>query len=200
VAAAALVLAIVSAVVALVSLYFARRAAEAAVIATRIELDRRHAELRPSFRVTCEKQGGEHLRLAIALTGPPELGHLDELVVTIRDSNYFRLKPLTTAGAPAPDQVWGPVRFVPGTGLVPPRVPAQKGRTPPAERPGRSGCRWAKHTSTTLNPLRLLRTGRQSNGAWRLARLFSFVSRDVEKAGTHGLLSARSTPAAALPV
>ena len=120
---AALVIAIVSATTTIVGLYFARRAAQAANTATRIELDRRHAELRPRFRVTCQRvnPGGEQLRLVIELTGPPDLERLDdELIVTIRDASFFRRKAVSSlvipSSEPTADHVWGPVRFVPGTG------------------------------------------------------------------------------------
>jgi hypothetical protein len=79
-------------------------------------------ELRPRFRATCQRlnPGGDQLRLVIELMGPPDLEHLDELTVTIRDDKFHRLKPVSRPDIPStdqvPDHVWGPVRFVPGTG------------------------------------------------------------------------------------
>jgi hypothetical protein len=108
-------------------------AAEAANSATKIELQRRHAELRPRFRVTCERlnPGGEQLRLVVELTGPPDLERLDDLIVTIRDDRFSRLKPTSSLDTPSaqklPDHVWGPVRFVPGTGPGVTTRPGAKG-------------------------------------------------------------------------
>jgi hypothetical protein len=121
VASAALIVAIVSAVVTVVGLYFAKRAADAATTATRMERERRHAEMRPRYLVTCEEQspGTEQRLLLVKLVGPGELEALDELAVTIRDYSHFRLKPAPGPGnqpQPVPDEVWGPLRFVPGTG------------------------------------------------------------------------------------
>lgn len=117
---AAIIVAVLSAAITIVAVYFARRAADAADTATNIELERRHAELRPHFKVTCQQlnPGSEQLRMTVQLIGPPDLEQLEELTVTIRDDNYFRLKRPPAPGStdlPA-DHVWGPTRFVPGTG------------------------------------------------------------------------------------
>jgi len=121
VAVVALIVSIVAVLVTLVGLYFARRAADAATTATNIEKARRHAEMRPRYLVTCEavNPGAEQRRLLVKLVGPGELEGLDELSVTIRDDSHFRLKPAPNPGQPPEsvlDQVWGPLRFVPGTG------------------------------------------------------------------------------------
>lgn len=54
------------------------------------------------------------------LSGPPELERLDELTVTIRDDHPWRGQGTPLAGGPTPEQVaaqiWGPRRFIPGTG------------------------------------------------------------------------------------
>jgi hypothetical protein len=143
VAVAALIVSIVAALVTLVGLYFARRAADAATTATNIEKARRHAEMRPRYLVTCEavNPGAEQRRLLVKLVGPGELEGLDELSVTIRDDSHFRLKPAPNPGQPPEsvlDQVWGPLRFVPGTG---PGV---------GTRPGWVGADQAGRTTTSL--------------------------------------------------
>jgi hypothetical protein len=56
----------------------------------------------------------------VELLGPPELGGLDELVVTIRNDNPWRGQSTPLAGGPSPDEVaahlWSPLKFVRGTG------------------------------------------------------------------------------------
>lgn len=112
VAIAALLVAIGSLIATAIGLTFARKAAGAANIANRIEIDRRHAELRPRYEVTCLPQvGTDRQTLKVKLLGPGELESVDEVKVTIRDESVFRLK---LPGAA--DEVWGPYRFVPGTG------------------------------------------------------------------------------------
>jgi hypothetical protein len=121
VAVAALILSIASILVTVVAVYFGKRSADAATTATNIERERRHAEMRPRYLVTCDapNPGTDQRRLYVKLAGPGELGALDQLTVTIRDDSHFRLKPAPAPGQPpesVPDQVWGPLRFVPGTG------------------------------------------------------------------------------------
>ncbi len=118
---AALVLSIVSILVTAVAVYFGKRSADAATTATNIERERRHAEMRPRYLVTCDapNPGTDHRNLYVKLAGPGELEALDQLTVTIRDDSHFRLKPAPAPGQPpesVPDQVWGPLHFVPGTG------------------------------------------------------------------------------------
>jgi type II secretory pathway pseudopilin PulG len=126
---AALVVSIVSALAALTAVVYARRsdrssARSAAAAATTAELDmqRRNAELMPQFRITCEpaNPGSPDLGLNVSLSGPPELRQLDELTVTIRDDHPWRAQGTPLAGGPTPEQVaaqiWGPYRFIPGTG------------------------------------------------------------------------------------
>jgi hypothetical protein len=117
----ALILSAFSVLFTAVALYFGKRGADAATTATNIEKERRHAEMRPRFRVTCEapSPGIEQRRLRVKLAGPGELETLDELTVTIRDGSHFRLKPAPPPGQSSDsvrDQVWGPLHFVPGTG------------------------------------------------------------------------------------
>jgi hypothetical protein len=118
---AALILSIVSILVTAVAVYFGKRSADAATTATDIERERRHAEMRPRYLVTCDatNSGTDHWTLYVKLAGPGELEALDQLTVTIRDDSHFRLKPAPAPGQSpesVPDQVWGPLRFVPGTG------------------------------------------------------------------------------------
>jgi TIR domain len=95
----------------------------AADIVTYIELERRHDELTPRFRVRCEpwSEGNDtDLRLRVQLTGPTSLGRIDGLTVTIRDDHFRRGEGPLTAGGPTREQIkrqiWGPYRFRPGTG------------------------------------------------------------------------------------
>lgn len=118
---AALFISIISALAAVTAAFFGKRGVDAAKIATAMEKERRHAEMRPRYLVTCQAPAfaGGQTRLVVKLTGPGELEELNELTVTIRDDNFFRLKPASTPGQ-APDSVndhvWGPLRFVPSTG------------------------------------------------------------------------------------
>lgn len=106
--------------------YQARSAAAEANAAARtlaeIERDRRHAELCPRLRVSCEplNPGGEHQKLRVALLGPPGLDRLDMLTVTIRDDHHRRGEGTFRMGGPTREelkrQIWGPYRFTPGTG------------------------------------------------------------------------------------
>lgn len=106
--------------------YQARSAAAEANAAARtlaeIERDRRHAELCPRLRVTCEplNPGGKYQQLRVALLGPPGLDRLDRLTVTIRNDHHRRGEGPLRLGGPTPEdlkrQIWGPYRFPPGTG------------------------------------------------------------------------------------
>ena len=100
-----------------------RSAPDATAILARIELDRRHAELTPQFRLRYEPWTGGNdvdLRLRVQLTGPTSLGRVDGLTVTIRDDHFRRGDGPLTAGGPTreqiKEQIWGPYRFRPGTG------------------------------------------------------------------------------------
>jgi hypothetical protein len=130
VAGAALIVAISSALVAAIGVWFGKRSADAAIS---IERERRHAEIRPRYLVTLEapSPGTEQRHLLVKLIGPGELETIDRLGVTIRDYSYFRLKPPGSA----PDEVWGPLRFVPGTG---PGFVATRSRAGVADRAGRT--------------------------------------------------------------
>ncbi len=134
-ALAALLVAIVSALAAIGGLGYTRRSAkaadtsaeaaeksaDAAAVTAQLDLDRRHSELTPRFRITCEPAGGPGgMRMTIALTGPPELERLDELIVTVRDDHPWRAQASPPAGGPTPEQaagqIWGLWRFSPHTG------------------------------------------------------------------------------------
>src|SRR5260370_22314936 len=126
---AALVVAIVAALSAVGAVWYARRsdrsAARSAVAASTtaaLDMQRRNAELTPRLRVSCEPSnpGSPTLRLGVFLSGPPELERLDALTVTLRDDHPWRGQGTPLAGGPTPEQVvaqiWGPYRFIPGTG------------------------------------------------------------------------------------
>lgn len=128
-ALAALIVAIVSAVAGVGGLALARRSAtsaarsaDAAAVTAALDVDRRHSELTPRFRLTCEpwNPGIDTLRLRVCLTGPPELERLDELTVMIRDDHPWRGQGTPLAGGPTPEQVaqqiWGRWRFTPRVG------------------------------------------------------------------------------------
>ena len=69
-AIAALLVAIGSLIATAIGLTFARKAAGAADIANRIEIDRRHAELRPRYEVTFLPKDGTQQTLKVKLLGP----------------------------------------------------------------------------------------------------------------------------------
>lgn len=90
-----------------------------------IERDRRHSELTPRLRVSCElwTVGNDKLRLRVALVGPPDLGQIDKFTVSIRDDHFRRRDERLIAETPSAkntdeilQQVWGPYRFSPGVG------------------------------------------------------------------------------------
>jgi hypothetical protein len=87
-----------------------------------LEAGRWHVERTPQFRVTISgaNPGEEHLNLSVFLVGPPDLEGLDSMTVRIRDDYPGRAEGNLLAGGPSPDQVaaqiWGPYRFLPGSG------------------------------------------------------------------------------------
>ncbi|MHB8290389.1 MAG: hypothetical protein ACYDEY_14390 [Acidimicrobiales bacterium] len=128
-AVVALVVSIVSAVVAVASMWdshrsarSAARSASAAETTAALDQQRRHAEITPHFRVTCQRGNAEvdRLDLRLFLIGPPELERLDTLVVVVRDDHPWRNTATQLAGGPTAEavakQIWGPYRFVPGVG------------------------------------------------------------------------------------
>jgi hypothetical protein len=116
----ALVVAIVSLVLSGFAVWYARRQAVAAEGATELEASRRHEEMTPRLRVTINADVTVNLRLRVFLAGPAELGRLDGLTVTIRDDRPGRAGESRIAGGSSREevaaQVWGPFRFVPGSG------------------------------------------------------------------------------------
>lgn len=133
---AALIVAIVSALASVAAVQYARRsdqsaersavASERSAVASEaraaLEGQRRHAEMTPRFRITVApaNPGSDSLRLGVFLVGPPELDRLDSLTVTIRDDHPWRAQGSPLAGGPSTEevaaQIWGPYRFMPGTG------------------------------------------------------------------------------------
>ncbi|MGI9000774.1 MAG: hypothetical protein ACR2GH_03830 [Pseudonocardia sp.] len=106
--------AVVAAVAALGSWKAAMSSARSAEALTRIERERRQAELRPRFELTCTGATvGPSATLQVRLAGPPELGGLDDVHVTIRDDR--RRQPTMIANGPSSDDIasviWGPLRF-----------------------------------------------------------------------------------------
>jgi hypothetical protein len=96
---------------------------KAAAKLTVIENQRRHSELCPRLRVTCEpfNPGSEILRLRVMLVGPPGLDRLDRMTVTIRNDQFRRGEGHQEhMGGPTQEEVrrhiWGPYRFTPHTG------------------------------------------------------------------------------------
>src|SRR5260370_36470175 len=62
----------------------AAKSAEAAAATAALDADRRHSELTPRFRVTCQPARQDGLDMVIFLAGPPEAARPDALQGTIR--------------------------------------------------------------------------------------------------------------------
>jgi hypothetical protein len=89
----------------------------------RIESERRKAEQTPLFRLRCQPLPPGHnaeLLLRVQFSGPTSLGRIDGVTVTIRDDHSRRGEGALLTGGPTREQVkeriWGPYRFLPGTG------------------------------------------------------------------------------------
>jgi hypothetical protein len=127
VALAALIVSIVSALTAIGSVLYTKQSANAATATAALDAERRQAELTPRFHITCERwnTGSDKLRLTVQLTGPLQLGALDELTFKIRDDHHWRAEHEPLAGGPTREQiaaqVWGQWRLTPGS--VPNRGP-----------------------------------------------------------------------------
>ncbi len=101
-----------------------QQANAAATKLTAIESQRRHNELCPRLRMTCEpfNPGSDTLRLRVMLAGPHGLDRLDRLTVTIRNDHLRRGEGSYQEHMDSPTQeqirahIWGPYRFTPGTG------------------------------------------------------------------------------------
>jgi hypothetical protein len=95
------------------------RSASAAETTTALETGRRHEELAPRYRVEVTRAAGFAM-LSVCLVGPPELGRLDGLTVTMRDTNPFPSlwKEPQMPDPATPEQlaegIYGPYRFYPG--------------------------------------------------------------------------------------
>src|SRR2546430_16121240 len=119
----------------------------------------------PRFRITCEPSnpGSPALRLGVFLSGPPELERLDALAVAIRDDHPWRGQGTPLVGGPTSEQaaaqIWGPYRFIPGTG---PGADSARG-IPGADRTSRA---WLG----TARPTRQNRPGPTSRPASRPRR------------------------------
>lgn len=102
----------------------AEQATQAATKLAEIESQRRHSELCPRLRITCQplNSGSDILRMQVALVGPPGLDRIDMLTVTIRNDNFLRGEDpvLEHMGGPTQEDVkrhiWGPYRFTPRVG------------------------------------------------------------------------------------
>jgi hypothetical protein len=126
--------------------------------------------------ITCTpiNPGSDQLRLTVALTGPPELHQLDRLIVTIRDDHSGRQSSTTLPGGPTPEQlhaqIWGPLRFVPGTG---PGADPTRG-VPGADPTGRStpttGLPVGEELPFALEPSPPPRWSNHTHQAWRQER------------------------------
>lgn len=108
---ASLVISLLALVAAGASALYARRQSAAQNRATAIEDDRRHGELTPVFRASCEVSGdpGDSATLKIALTGG--IDALDEVVVTVQDESgidhWGRGLPAGVTHEQAEAFVWG---------------------------------------------------------------------------------------------
>jgi hypothetical protein len=117
-AVASLILAIIAILIAGASAAYTRKQATEQARVASIEQDRRHDELTPEFKITCEARDndGNRAELNLELIGPAGLAELDQLIVRIRD-DIPRRKPrdgsqLTQEQIAA--VIWGPYRIVTG--------------------------------------------------------------------------------------
>lgn len=176
-AIAALIVSIVVTLAAVGSVWYARNADRSAARTAALDLQRRHAEIRPRFRVTCAaaNPGSETVVLTVALIGPPELERLDGLTVVIRDDNPWRAEAAgRTAVGPTAEQIaaqiWGPRRFIPGTG---PLADPVRG-VPGADRTGRTtpttGMPVGEELRFFLEPTRPPQRSSQSQPDWQRER------------------------------
>jgi hypothetical protein len=106
-----------------VAAWAARQANATASKLAEIEGQRRHSELCPVLRVTCEhfNAGSEILTLRVMLSGPPGLDRVDGLAATIRNDHFLRGQGHQEFfGGPTEEDikrhVWGPYRFTPHVG------------------------------------------------------------------------------------
>ena len=102
------------------------KSASAAETVVALDRSRRHEQLTPQFRVTVVRkpqfkfERNFEYMMTVYLVGPHELGQLDSLTIRIQDDRPGRAEGPLMPGGPSREelaaQVWGPRRFVPGTG------------------------------------------------------------------------------------
>ncbi len=87
-----------------------------------VEEERRHAELRPQFKVWCEPYSETIFYLNLLLDGPDGLDQIDSFKVSIRNNKNIEPDPLVipvrdSEGHPTDEelqnQIWAPFRFSP---------------------------------------------------------------------------------------
>jgi hypothetical protein len=186
-----LIVAIVSALAAVGAVRYARRldgraseavtaarqsaaAAERSAVASEkraaLESARRHDELIPRFWVSAEPSVDPR-RLLVFLQGPPELARLDGLTVTIRDDRPGRAEGPHLAGGPTPEQIagqiWGPFRFIPGTGPGASPTGEFQGADPTGRVTVTGGMPVGEELPFALEPTLPPRWSEQSSTAWR---------------------------------
>jgi hypothetical protein len=180
---AAFVVSIVSALGAVGAVWYARRSdrsasrsAAAAATTAALDMQRRNAELTPRFRITCElsNPGSSGIRLGVFLSGPSELERLDALTVAIRDDHPWRSQGTPLAGGPTPEQVavqiWGPYRFVPGTGPGANSIRGIPGADPTGRTTPTGGMPVGEELSFQLEPTDSPSWSQQPPGDWRRGR------------------------------
>jgi hypothetical protein len=105
-------MALISLIVALLSLMVACVALWPQLSVRRRDADRRHDELTPQIELRCQRLNGHRAELTVALTGPDSLGDLDTIEVCL-DDDHPRT-PVTAGTHTQQDldhQLWGPYRF-----------------------------------------------------------------------------------------
>jgi hypothetical protein len=151
----------------------AARSADAAAVTAKLDTDRRHSELTPRFRITCEPSnpGSDTLRLGIYLLGPPELERLDGLIVVIRDDHPWRAQGTPLAGGPTAqqitEQIWGRWRFTPGTGPGADPIRGVPGADPTGRTTPTGGLPVGEELSFQLEPTRPPPWSQQSLESWQ---------------------------------
>lgn len=116
------------------------RSASAAELSVSLEVERRHAELTPRFRAELIPESKTAFpTVTLVLLGPPELGSLDGLKVTIRDTRRpaagWKEPGMPEATPEQLDEViWGPYRFFDGDDATH-RVASKEGMAVGGDRP-----------------------------------------------------------------
>ena len=151
----------------------AARSAEAAAVTAKLDMDRRHSELTPRFRITCEPGGQDGLRMMVFLAGPAELERLDALTITIRDDHAWRGQGPPIAGGPTPErvasQIWGRYRFIPGTGPSASPVDGIEGADPVGRTIKTAGLPVGEELPFSLEPTYPPSGSTWTMGSWRQA-------------------------------